>query len=390
MSRQLIYLIILTSVSGLSVTHAQNSYIVVHVVNPEGVEIGSIDLSHDGQYTNEPAVIFADSDPSPIASSAHNESTHNVPIALSAGTHTIRAEYNGMKKQQVLTLAPGETHVVTFSFERTEFDLVGWIESRSFPRAVEDRWQDWHAYLSIAGFPSPTESFDHWLVQVDYDGWIGWLYVYPAGSSGELDLFNAAWPGYSCGFLRINENGTVSGTFSGQRLPEDDDFPSRIASAEIGRLPLRAPDQVGGRLRAGMTTLSYLVCSRGWRLRSLGWGPQTRCIAFGNPSRLRGNDKGGSASIGVRPSALLGARPELVEGTASAVLLPPRSRCLCGETVWSPALTRSWSPEGGTPNPPAFLCGHSRSQAAAFWLRILSLSDSLASSTSSFTNTGSG
>jgi hypothetical protein len=123
-----------------------------------------------------------------------------------------------------------------------------------------------------------------------------------------------------------------------------------------------------------------MVRSRGWRpsrLKSL-------------DSRLRGNDKGGSASVGVHPSALLGACPEPGEGTASVVLLPLCPRCLCGEIVWSPAFTRSWPPEGGTPNTVAFLRGHSRSHAAAFWLRILSLSDSHASSTSSFTRAGSG
>jgi hypothetical protein len=127
------------------------AYIIVHAHNPEGVEIASI------HGMNPLCVQIYDGD-NLIGYGAYNEATNNKEIAVSAGTHTIKARFNGITEEQSSTLDPGETKVLTFTFKRTEFDLLSQIAGLHQIEA-EDEWV-WEGYYWVegdlsAGYRSP-------------------------------------------------------------------------------------------------------------------------------------------------------------------------------------------------------------------------------------------
>jgi len=70
----------------------EGTYIIVHCHNPEGKEIASI------QGMSQNSVEIYDGD-TLIGYGAHNAETHNKPIEISPGTHTIKAKFNGMTKE---------------------------------------------------------------------------------------------------------------------------------------------------------------------------------------------------------------------------------------------------------------------------------------------------
>ena len=98
----------------------ETSYIIVHALNPEGVEIASI------EGMDPHCVEIYDGD-ALIGYGAYNEETFNKPIEISPGPHTIKAKFNGMTKEQTIILNPDETKVLVFTFEREEFDLLGYL-----------------------------------------------------------------------------------------------------------------------------------------------------------------------------------------------------------------------------------------------------------------------
>ncbi|MFA5144017.1 MAG: alpha/beta hydrolase [Candidatus Omnitrophota bacterium] len=145
-------LIILSIVPFLFPASAQAdeaSYIIVHVHNPEGIEIASIPngvdtVSSDGSQGAE----IYDGD-NFIAGGAYNTGTHCKPIEISSGSHTIKAKFNGMTKEEDVTLDPGQTKIVVFTFQRTNRidDVAG-----SFPMNYNDTvsasgWTDVHAAI---------------------------------------------------------------------------------------------------------------------------------------------------------------------------------------------------------------------------------------------------
>jgi hypothetical protein len=71
-----------------TIAAGQTSYIIVHALNPEGIDIASIQGM--GQYSVE----IYDSD-NLIGYGAYNAESHNRPIPIPAGTHTIKVEFNG-------------------------------------------------------------------------------------------------------------------------------------------------------------------------------------------------------------------------------------------------------------------------------------------------------
>lgn len=99
------------------------SHIIVHVHNPEGVEIGSI-----GGMSSSSVEIY-DGD-ALIGYGACNSETYNKPMSISPGIHTIKAKFNGLTLEQNVDLQPNETRTLVFSFNRTEFDLLSWISSQ--------------------------------------------------------------------------------------------------------------------------------------------------------------------------------------------------------------------------------------------------------------------
>ena len=111
--------IIVTFISPIAQAQSRTSSIIVHVHNPEGVENASIEGMPNPYYS----VYIFDGDIA-IGYGAYNAETHNKPIAdLYEGTHTIKAVFNGMTKEETVTLGPNETKTVTFVFDRTEIDV---------------------------------------------------------------------------------------------------------------------------------------------------------------------------------------------------------------------------------------------------------------------------
>lgn len=101
------------------------AFLVVHVHNPEGVEIASI----QGMRIDSVALYDCDK---LIGYGAYSVDTHNRPIEIPAGTHTIKAEFNGMLLEQNVDLVEGKTQVITFIFTETVFDLAGWLDGLSY------------------------------------------------------------------------------------------------------------------------------------------------------------------------------------------------------------------------------------------------------------------
>ncbi|MDD5531147.1 MAG: alpha/beta hydrolase, partial [bacterium] len=99
--------------TSVKVAVSQQTSIIVHCHNPEGVEISSI------QGVGQNSVKIYDGDAF-IGYGAYNSETHNKPLTISSGTHTIKATFNGMTKEETVTLNPGEINTVTFSFDRVE------------------------------------------------------------------------------------------------------------------------------------------------------------------------------------------------------------------------------------------------------------------------------
>jgi len=93
------------------------SYIIVHALNPEGIEIASI------AGMNPYSVRIYDGD-SFIGYGAHNEETHNKPIAISPGLHTIKAVFNGIELVKEMNLEAGQTEITTFTFPRIERNIL--------------------------------------------------------------------------------------------------------------------------------------------------------------------------------------------------------------------------------------------------------------------------
>lgn len=117
--------------------------VIIHCHNPEGKEINSI------TGVGNAAEIF-DGNTS-IGYGARDSRTHNVPFQLKAGSHRIRARFNGMELFQNLTVVAGKVYTVTFEFNRTEFDFKTYLDNigtvtrsaagtLSYPPAPSDKW----------------------------------------------------------------------------------------------------------------------------------------------------------------------------------------------------------------------------------------------------------
>lgn len=139
------------------------AYIIVHALNPEGIEIASIDGM--SQYSVE----IYDGDTF-IGYGAYNAETHNRPIQILTGTHTIKAKFNGITLEKTVNLNFGETEVVTFTFERVEFPAWNYI-SQAIPFVT---YPDGSSCVEAN---VPAQIFDEWFIQSisqppEYDdGW---------------------------------------------------------------------------------------------------------------------------------------------------------------------------------------------------------------------------
>jgi len=127
------------------------SYIIVHALNPEGIEIASI------QGVNQNTVEIYDED-NLIGYGAYNSETHNQPIEINAGNHIIKVNFNGITIEQNISVSEGETQVLTFTFTRTIFDIYSLFTGGA----------------KLTGIASASEIAP-----------LGWLYHYSLLSEGE-------------------------------------------------------------------------------------------------------------------------------------------------------------------------------------------------------------
>lgn len=94
-------------------------YLILHMHNPEGKEIGSI---LGGQTIMSAGISPSESDLTSYI--AINEATHAQPIEIDVGTHTIIGIVNGIRMEQTITIAEGETIEIFFIFPRTTQTLT--------------------------------------------------------------------------------------------------------------------------------------------------------------------------------------------------------------------------------------------------------------------------
>jgi PKD repeat protein len=115
MSGLMLILLIASVFGGLSPAKGTEgvAYIIVHALNPEGIEIASIEGISPWDVR-----IYADG--YWIGIGAHDNETYNRPILVNPGNHTIEIEFNGMTLKQDIHLAPGETKILDFEFPRVE------------------------------------------------------------------------------------------------------------------------------------------------------------------------------------------------------------------------------------------------------------------------------
>jgi len=129
-------IIALSCFGGPAQARTDNAYIMVHAHNPEGVEVTTIEPP--GRF---PVQLYIDD----TFLGLQEEFPLNGQIAIPPGTHTVTAVFNGMAKTETVTLEAGQTRVLEFTFERTEFDLAGWLNSIGTSQASLSRSGTWTA-----------------------------------------------------------------------------------------------------------------------------------------------------------------------------------------------------------------------------------------------------
>ena len=151
--------------SGSAQTPTGTSYIIVHAVNPEGIEIASI------EGMNRYSVRIYDED-TLIGYGAHDSETHNQPLAISPGSHRIKAVFNGMTLERDIDIQEGELGVIEFVFDREELNVLHYLSQ--FTRDLEA-----HAQGSGTNHPSIAETVVARVVDEPY-------------AAGAYTLFNCA------------------------------------------------------------------------------------------------------------------------------------------------------------------------------------------------------
>lgn len=145
-----------------AISQTLDSYIIVHVHNPEGVEIASI---HDSTpFTSMPFQVHILDDDNFIFNGVKFLEEHNKPMKISPGSHSIKAQFNGMDLIKNIVLSPGETQVLVFEFPRTTFPIRDWAMSlENYPPGTFSRV--WPVFFNPSNFPVNITEFTSWWVQ---------------------------------------------------------------------------------------------------------------------------------------------------------------------------------------------------------------------------------
>ncbi|MDD5531054.1 MAG: hypothetical protein PHX21_13635, partial [bacterium] len=209
----------------VKVAVSQATSIIVHCHNPEGREIASI------QGMNGMVIIF-DGD-TVIGYGANNSETHNKPITISSGTHTIKATFNGMTKEETITLNPNETRTITFTFDRTEWSLGEFLSELGGSNTFEGSWDP----ILI----TPSSGASYWRVSeqgslptTGYGGPSGAWQAY--GHSSRVSM--RAEAKYIINSTSATADAILSGSFEAYQEPPAPHWPEEGGSPPSGDLAM--------------------------------------------------------------------------------------------------------------------------------------------------------
>lgn len=130
----------------VKVNVSEGTNIIVHCHNPEDKEIAGI----KGVAPDSVKIFDGDSY---VGYGAYDAASHNRPIAIDPGQHTFKAKFNGITKEQTVTLNPNQTKSIIFVFERTEFDFSSMINNLGIEMTISDGGEvpyDWSGTPAIA------------------------------------------------------------------------------------------------------------------------------------------------------------------------------------------------------------------------------------------------
>jgi len=100
----------------------ESAFLRVHALNPEGVEIASIEGMNGSQ------VAIYDNDSHIGYGIATRDDAARI-LYLSPGAHSIKVEFNGMAEIQDVFLEKGQAASLVFTFPREEFDIIGLLNN---------------------------------------------------------------------------------------------------------------------------------------------------------------------------------------------------------------------------------------------------------------------
>ena len=205
-TKNILMLCITFLILGASLPSNVRASIMVHAHNPEGVEIASI------EGMNPLSVKIYDGDTF-IDYGANNAQTHNKPIYIPAGTHTIKVIFNKISKELTFNINENETKKLIFTFERTEFDLFSAIINNwtvNIEDSFEEEFSDGSNYYNYIQFPL----FMGYYLTVCWSSMTGEGYV----SMGAKIKFDSAgcwylytkWVGSTNGWANGDQNSNLS------------------------------------------------------------------------------------------------------------------------------------------------------------------------------------
>lgn len=113
------------------VNATQETGVIVHCHNPEGIEIGSI------RDSDPPVILVGDLE---RALGAQVPEEHDRVVPLEAGTHTVGVRFNGVLQEQQVTLDYSQVKTLTFVFQRETFDLAEWVDSKQVDYTAHREW----------------------------------------------------------------------------------------------------------------------------------------------------------------------------------------------------------------------------------------------------------
>src|SRR3989338_1565264 len=174
---------------------AQDAYIIVHALNPEGIEIASI----DGVSRNSVEIYDGNSF---LGYSAYDQWTHNQPIAIIPCAHTIRAVFNGITLEKNIYLQPAETKEAVFIFRRAVFDLPAYIYECNLSSFIQGSWSG----ITLRIEDDKRFSYNQWGTNVHFEDPYSGSGSYSAAARLQFSLSGIDYNWYNYAYYDIYIN----------------------------------------------------------------------------------------------------------------------------------------------------------------------------------------